>query len=82
MGTLKIVGKSHNVMYGDDVKECSQISWIKENSAQVAHAERIFKKYTNDGWLAIGNASGKKEQIFSFDPNLEEILLVPIVIGG
>ena len=42
----------------------------------------MFREYTHKGWLAIGEVRDKKVQIFSFDPDLERIVLAPIVVGG
>ena len=82
VGTLKIIGKSPTVMYEDSVEDSEQICWTNDNAPQVELAEKTFKEYTNRGWLAISDDCGKKKQIFSFDPELKVIILVPLAVGG
>lgn len=82
MGELRVIGRSSTVIIGEDVQEVLRITWRDENTDEVALAEEAFKEYINKGWLAIGEASGRKKQIFTFDPNLEKITLVPLVMGG
>ena len=79
---LKVIGKSSTIMAGDVVKEDLRLTWSKENADQVAIAEKTFREYVGKGWLAISEVSGKGTQIFAFNPDLEEIVLAPFVIGG
>ena len=79
---MQVIGKSSTLITGDVVKEELRLTWRKGNTREIACAEKTFKEYINKGWLAIGEESGKKTQIFAFNPDLEKIILAPIVIGG
>jgi hypothetical protein len=59
-----------------------KLTWREDNAKEVSIAEKAFKEYVEKGWLAIGEKSGKKTQIFTFDQNLEMIVLSPIIVGG
>ena len=60
-----------------------QISWNKENAEEVALAKKKFEEYIRQGWLAFTITSdNKKVQIFTFNPVLEKIFLVPLSEGG
>lgn len=82
MGELIIIGKSSTVMIGDSVKDSFRVIWSRNNAKDIAIAEKTFKEYIRKGWLAIGEVSGKKKQIFDFNPDLEKIVLSPFMIGG
>jgi hypothetical protein len=60
-----------------------RLSWDKENPEEVKLAERKFKEYIRRGLIAFGiTADNGKTQIFTFNPELKEIFLIPIVEGG
>ena len=82
MGELKILGKMPIVMYGERIDGDLKLTWRKDNAEEVALAEKTFNEYINKGWFAISEVLGKKKQIFTFDPDSEKILLVPIIVGG
>jgi hypothetical protein len=82
MGELRVIGKSSTVMVGDNVKGDLRIIWKNNNVEEVFFAEKIFNEYIHQGWIAIGEIAGKKKQIFIFDPNLEKIILAPLMVGG
>jgi len=59
------------------------LSWNKEDPAEIASAEKMFKEYTRKGWLAfVVTTDNKTNQVFTFNPEFEKIQLVPIVEGG
>jgi hypothetical protein len=58
------------------------LTWSKDNVEQIALAQKTFNEYLNKGWFAIGEAAGKKTQIFTFNADLEEIVLTQFVMGG
>lgn len=59
------------------------LSWDKEDPAEIASAEKMFTKYIRKGWLAFQVTSdNRKRQVFSFDPKLGSVQLVPLVEGG
>ena len=82
MGELKIFGKTSIVTYGEPIEGDLKMTWRKDNAEEVALAEKTFKEYINKGWFAVGEVLGKNKQIFAFNPDFEEIILVPIIVGG
>ncbi|MFB0504950.1 MAG: hypothetical protein ACETWE_14120 [Candidatus Bathyarchaeia archaeon] len=59
------------------------LSWDREDPEEIASAEKMFIKYTRKGWLAFQVTSdNRKRQVFSFDPKLGSVQLVPLVEGG
>lgn len=82
MGEMRIIGRSSTVMVGDIIEGDIKITWSKDNSEEIALAEKIFKEYIDKGWFAIGEALGKKTQIFKFNPEFDRIILAPLNMGG
>lgn len=82
LGELKVIGKSPTVMVGDEINGGLNLTWRLDNLEEITLAERTFQEYINKGWLAIGESNGEKHQIFTFNPELEKIVLTPLVIGG
>ncbi len=82
MGELRVVGKSSTATYGERIEGELRLTWSRGDAGEEMCAERTFKEYVGRGWLAIGEAEGKKRQIFDFDPSLEKITLSPIMVGG
>ena len=59
------------------------LSWDKEDPEETASAQKMFIKYIRRGWLAFQVTSdNRKRQVFSFDPELRKVQLVPLVEGG
>jgi len=58
------------------------MSWDKYCPEEVIRAKETFREYVEKGWLATGEIDGKRKQIFSFDPNLDKIVLFPVILGG
>ena len=58
------------------------MSWAKNSPEEVRRAKDTFREYVEKGWLATGEIDGRRKQIFSFDPNLERIVLFPLILGG
>lgn len=60
-----------------------KLVWNRRNQEEVKLAEEKFKKYIRSGWMAYSiNADREKVQIFTFNPALKEIFLIPLVEGG
>ena len=59
-----------------------KLTWRTGNADEIARAEETFRAYVQKGWLAIGEGPGPKKQIFAFNPDLEKIVLAPLVMGG
>lgn len=81
MGMLRVLSR-----HGDD-----SFAWDRsavetgdaEAIAAVREAERIFKEQRARGATAVSVKPGQPaERIEQFDPNAEQILMVPRVIGG
>jgi len=59
------------------------LSWDKGDPEETASAEKVFTKYIRKGWLAFHVTSdNRNRQVFSFDPELGRVQLVPLVEGG
>ena len=81
MGILRVLSRN-----GDDQHQWSQTA-VKagdtEAIAAVKEAERIFREQRARGAVAVRVAPGKPaEKIDQFDPNAQEIVMVPRVVGG
>ncbi|HEU5439711.1 MAG TPA: hypothetical protein VFU88_10515 [Ktedonobacterales bacterium] len=81
MGMLRVLSRS-----GDD-----QFTWNRvavevgdpEALAAVREAERIFEEQRAHGATAVRLAPGRPaERIERFDPEAEQIVMVPRVVGG
>jgi len=60
-----------------------KISWNEVNKEEVKKAEDLFKRYINEGWIAFRvTPDNKRVQIFTFNPSIEKIILVPPLGGG
>ena len=82
MGELRVIGRTSTVMVGDVVKGDIRLTWRKDNAEEINIAETTFNEYIIKGWIAIGQSNGTKKQIFTFDPDLETIVLTPTLVGG
>lgn len=62
----------------------TRLSWDEDNRDEVANAKRTFEDMTGKGYMAYKmNKSGEKgEQIRTFDPSVEKIVLSPQMKGG
>ncbi len=81
MGMLRVLSRN-----GDDVyvwKEPTVDTADPEVVAAIMEAERIFDEERAKGSTALRVAPGRPaERIDVFDPEAEQILMVPRVIGG
>lgn len=82
MGELKVIGKSPTVVAGELVEGEITFTWTKGNTEEIERAEKVFKEYREKGWLAVAEITGRKTQIFNFNPDLENITLIPLELGG
>ena len=83
MGELRIVGKKADLMYYEEVGGEERVTWSRGSPEEISRAEAVFKKYLMAGWIAYTVASDKRKiQVFSFNPEFDEIVLVPIISGG
>ena len=58
------------------------ISWDADNPQEVDAAEKTFQQYLGDGWMAFSDEPEGKRQIFTFNPTLKHIVLLPPLGGG
>ncbi|HZU01494.1 MAG TPA: hypothetical protein VFA10_17635 [Ktedonobacteraceae bacterium] len=81
MGMLRILSKR-----GDECllwKEQDALAGDAEALAAIAEAERIFARQRAQGATAFRVEAGKPvERLEQFDPQAEQIILVPRVVGG
>ena len=81
MGMLRIVSKR-----GDECllwKEQDALAGDAQALAAIAEAERIFARERAQGARAFRVEAGKPvERLEQFDPQAEQIILVPRVVGG
>lgn len=74
MGALRIMG----------VKGDTKVAWSKDNTDEVAAARRTFEDLTEKGFVAfkVEKVERQGERVLVFDPNAEQIILVPPMQGG
>lgn len=61
----------------------SRHTFDEADKAAVAEAEKRFLQLTGDGFTAAQRTgSGESTIVRSFDPNAEEVLFVPRLVGG
>ena len=74
-----------NTMHTLDRTGDQRVMWDKNNVDEVDAARAMFDRLTGKGYMAY-KAEGKKgtqgEQIRTFDPNAERIILVKAHAGG
>ena len=73
---------SPTVVAGEVVEGEFEMYWDKSSAEDVRRAEDTFQEYVQKGWLATGEVDGRRRQIFRFDPDLEKIVLFPVILGG
>jgi len=59
-----------------------KIVWNKNRLEEVERAREMFEKYKRQGWIAIIEREGEPKMIFDFDPEVECIILLPVIVGG
>jgi len=79
---MQIIGKKAALFSHDAIGEEVKIVWQKDRPEEVKRAAEAFQRYMLDGWIAFAERDGKKTQIFTFDPDLDEIIIAPIMFGG
>lgn len=57
------------------------ISWIVKDPLDVEKARNFFKRYTEQGWLAVKD-NGKMIRILNFEPRIGKIFFIPLSEGG
>lgn len=82
MGEMRVIGRKAALFGTDVIEEEVKIVWRRDDPEDVKRAAEVFRRYMLDGWIAFTERKGRKVQIFTFDPDLNEIVIAPIVFGG
>lgn len=74
MSTLNILDQSGH----------RQLSWHASNAKEVEAAQKTFDRLIRHGYAGFGamDGSASKRSILAFDPAMEEIVMVPRIVGG
>lgn len=78
---MTITGTMHTLDRNGD----QRVMWDKDNDDEVEAARATFRSLTSKGYLAykaVGKAGAQGEQIRTFDPEAERIILVKPNVGG
>jgi hypothetical protein len=61
-----------------------QLSWNLSNAKEIAAAQKTFDRLVHRGHTAFGahNKADLKQAITAFDPTMEEVVMVPRIVGG
>ena len=61
-----------------------QVNWSMSNSKEIAAAQKTFDRLVKHGYAAFGaeKRSDPKHAITTFDPTMEELVMVPRIVGG
>lgn len=61
-----------------------QVHWDMSNSKEIAAAQKTFDRLVKQGYAAFGSAKSAepKQAIAAFDPTMEEVVMVPRIVGG
>jgi hypothetical protein len=62
----------------------TKLIWDPDNEHEVAAARKMFNSLRDKRFLAfkVGEKGRKGEQITTFDPSLEKIIMSPAIAGG
>jgi hypothetical protein len=61
-----------------------QVNWNMSNAKEIAAAQKTFDRLVKHGYAAFGamKRSDPKQAITTFDPTMEELVMVPRIVGG
>ena len=67
-----------------DASGHQQLSWRLDQPDEIAKARAAFEHWLMQGYTAFGTLTRTqaKHAIKTFDPALEEVILVPRIVGG
>ena len=82
MGKMLTVNIMRQLLKEWTLPEDMEVTWDVSDKQEVTYAEKMFREYLADGWIAYGDDHKGRIQIFSFDPKLEMIVLMPPLGGG
>jgi len=82
VGEIIAVRISTTLMKSHELPEDLKVAWSESDAEQVSHAESVFNRYLEEGWLAFKEDDKGKKQILCFDPKITRIVLMPPIGGG
>jgi hypothetical protein len=74
VGEMRVMGAEGDV----------KVIWDSEKTDEVESARKQFKELTDKGYIAfsVKKNGEQNEKISKFDPDLEKMILVPMLRGG
>jgi len=82
LGEMRILGSKAGLTAAEAVEGETKVTWRTDSPDEVKKAAETFQKHVFEGWLAFSVTEGKKSQIFTFNKDLEQIVLAPVMFGG
>ncbi len=82
MGVMKTLKIMRQLLPDWTLPEEMTVTWDIGNRREVAYAQKKFREYLADGWMAFSEEPRGRRQIFKFNPQLEQIVLLPPLGGG
>ncbi len=81
MGILRVMSRRGDDQYSWDTRRAEEND--PEAVAAIHEAERIFREQRERGATAFRAGQGRVfERIDEFDPTAEQIVLIPMLVGG
>jgi len=61
-----------------------QLKWNRNNSDEIAAAQAVFNRLMEQGYSAFGakTKTAPRNSMKTFDPEAEEVVMVPRIAGG
>lgn len=61
-----------------------QVEWDMSNSKEIAAAQKTFDRLIKQGYAGFGSLKGSdaRQAVTTFDPTMEEVVMVPRIVGG
>lgn len=61
-----------------------QVTWDSSNAKEIAAAQKTFDRLIKHGYAAFGAAArtAQKQSLRTFDPTMDDVVMVPRIVGG
>lgn len=61
-----------------------ELTWHLDKGDEIANARAAFERFLTQGYTAFGalTRTQPKHVIKAFDPQMEEVIMVPRIVGG
>ena len=82
MGVMRTLKIMRQLLPEWTLSEEMTVTWDSGNRREVAYARKKFREYLADGWMAFSEEPQGRRQIFTFNPQLKRIVLMPPLGGG